>query len=135
MSILTIPQRFEFETLASVGCSVQDCLMAGCGFSPKQADKAADDPELQVWWQESRARGAAKIMLAMATAGAAGSSSAAKLALQNHVVASEAEEERVRENRRTGKGKVVDHSKEVRAAMARQRALHAEFIDGDKANG
>jgi hypothetical protein len=113
MSILNISQRFEFESLASVGCSIHDALMAGCNLSPKQADKVADDAELMVWWQEARARGAARIMVAMSQAGAEGSSSAAKLALSTHVLAAEREEERMRENRRTGKGKIIDVSKSV----------------------
>jgi hypothetical protein len=105
MITLSIKQQSEFEKLASVGCSIPDCLIVGCGFTPVEASKVAEDPELRSQWEASRARGAAKIMLAMATAGAKGSSSAAKLALAGHAVQAEAEQERIREGRR---GDIVD---------------------------
>jgi hypothetical protein len=155
MSIsLSISQQYEFEELAAVGCSIVDALMVGAGFTPAAAEKARDDAGLLALWEQSRARGASKILNAMSKAAAAGSSSAAKLVLDSYGTGSTEQEERVRENRRIGHGKTIDYGPEVRRGFEAQRALHeadpefskprsgyfaangtAVFLDEDKSNG
>ena len=124
---LRVSQQYEFESLAELGCSPVDCLIVGCGFTPEQADKVRDNANLLLQWEQSRARGAAKILTAMSEAAAAGSSSAAKLVLEQHGSRAEEEQERTRERRRAGRaGPVIDVTESVNAGFEAQRLLLCE---------
>jgi hypothetical protein len=122
---LTILQRYKFEELASVGCSIQDALMVGADMTPAQADKASADPELREWFELGRARGAAKLMTAMAIAGAAGSSSAAKLALGGHTAQADDAAEMVRQSRR---GDIIDIVDDVDRRWAEFARINKEGL-------
>jgi hypothetical protein len=137
---MSAAQHQKLVELAELSLKLSDCLTL-LGYSKSDVDILILDTDVQQSFDYGRRKGRealSRVLVDEATNN--GNVGAARLLLAMQEGSKEEIEiksrdqwsiDRVRLIGAGFKGGVVDHSKEVSAGFARQRMLHAQFIDGD----